>query len=88
MSVGFIIFEIIDKDSLLGIHLNIKVLTPCSPQALKHRKLDIHLNIKALTPCSAIINVKLSLDIHLKIKALTPRKSEYDEFQLFITKIK
>ena len=81
MSVGLIIFEIIDKDSLKNQGIN------TNPDKKHYQQLlDIHLKIKALTPLGLLNNHRHVLDIHLKIKALTPRKSEYDEFQPFITK--
>lgn len=59
MSVGFIMYEIVDMDSL------------------KYQGINTY-NLGGM-------NIG-GLDIHLNIKALTPRKSEYDEFQPFITK--
>lgn len=61
MSIGFIMYEIVDKDSPKYQGINTR-----APLDYTVAMLDIHLNIKALTPC----------------------KSEYDEFQPFITKIK
>lgn len=103
MSVGFIMYEIVDKDSLkyqgintycpprgynftLDILLKIKALTPQKVVSVQYTELDIHLNIKVLTPRAKAFNTEFRLDIHLNIKALTPHKSEYDEFQPFITK--
>ncbi len=81
MSVGFIMYEIVDKDSLKYQSIN----TPYSATVAQDL-LDILLNIKVLTPSAYGKENNGWLDIHLKIKALTPRKSEYDEFQPFITK--
>lgn len=68
MSVGFIMFEIIDKDSLK--YQGINTPSKSSPSSLS---LDIHLNIKVLTPEAEEIITPLPLDIHLNIKALTPK---------------
>lgn len=45
MSIGFIIFEIIDMDSLKYQGINTTISSIFTPL-----KLDIHLNIKVLTP--------------------------------------
>ena len=67
MSVGFIIFEIIDKDSLKNQGIN----TYWPPRGYNFT-LDIHLNIKVLTPADREGILSDLLDIHLKIKVLTP----------------
>ena len=81
MSVGFIMYEIVDKDSLKYQGIN-----TANEMAKIEIRLDIHLKIKVLTPAVSNTADLDLLDIHLNIKALTPCKSEYDEFQLFITK--
>ena len=45
MSVGFIMYEIVDKDSLKNQGINTRSVSP-----LRSIRLDIHLNIKVLTP--------------------------------------
>ena len=67
MSVGFIMYEIVDKDSLK--YQGINTLLIFAPLAVT---LDIHLNIKVLTPCRYTNTLTTTLDIHLNIKALTP----------------
>lgn len=67
MSVGFIMFEIVDKDSIKYQGINTD-----STFSIRTLKLDIHLKIKALTPHSRFCSNALKLDIHLNIKVLTP----------------
>ena len=45
MSIGFIMYEIVDMDSLKYQGIN-----TCTPNYLFGYELDIHLKIKALTP--------------------------------------
>ncbi len=83
MSVGFIMYEIVDMDSLKNQGINtFEDLTPQSFRvgySLKNQGINTH------CICYWLL---LLLDIHLKIKALTPCRAEFDEFQPFITKIK
>ena len=67
MSVGFIMYEIVDKDSLKNQGINTVLRARASISLL-----DIHLNIKALTPLRKVVNADPKLDIHLNIKVLTP----------------
>lgn len=67
MSVGFIMYEIVDKDSLKYQGINTTISSIFTPL-----KLDIHLNIKVLTPAKLKDFIVFRLDIHLKIKVLTP----------------
>ena len=67
MSIGFIIFEIIDKDSLKYQGINTVLRARASISLL-----DIHLNIKVLTPMTLNRSLFTKLDIHLNIKVLTP----------------
>lgn len=69
MSVGFIMYEIVDKDSLKNQGINTN-----KDKKYSVEQLDILLNIKALTPNSYLAVILDELDIHLKIKALTPEK--------------
>ena len=75
MSVGFIMYEIVDKDSLKyqGINTDNLSCQHCN-------SLDIHLKIKILTPVSHLPILRRKLDIHLNIKVLTPTSDSYISF--------
>lgn len=60
MSVGFIMYEIVDKDSLKNQGIN-----TTQYNVVRDIVLDIHLNIKALTPLLIERKYNLELDIHL-----------------------
>lgn len=72
MSVGFIMYEIVDKDSLKNQGIN------TNPDKKHYQQLlDIHLKIKALTPPAGTAELIRKLDIHLNIKVLTPYTDAY-----------
>lgn len=83
MSVGFIMYEIVDKDSLKNQGINTETALGKVVALVGYSLKNQGINTTLVEPLATAL-----LDIHLNIKALTPCKSEYDEFQPFITKIK
>ena len=67
MSVGFIMYEIVDKDSHKYQGINTTQFEIKAADLL-----DIHLKVKVLTPVGVKYIEVTMLDIHLNIKVLTP----------------